>query len=119
VILGLESYLSAEMHLKILDEVKSPSLNVYYDCKNAKDAGHDPVREIAMLGKEAICQIHFKDEPYLDDSNAKVDWPGVVDALHQIRYSGWAVIESGCPSQDVVADARRNLAHLKQLFGVK
>lgn len=116
VILGFESYLSADAHLKILDVVQSPALKVYYDVKNATDAGHDPIREIRQLGPELICQVHFKDWPYLDEPSGKVDWPAVAESLLDVGYSGWLVIESGCPSKDVVADAKRNLAHLRKLF---
>lgn len=117
VTLGLESYLSAEAHLKIIDAVKSKAVKVYYDVKNATDAGHDPLKEIRQLGRDRICQIHFKDSPYLEKGSGKVDWPAVVAAIQEIRYDGWIVLETGAPSKDVVADTKQNLAYVKRLFG--
>lgn len=117
VILGIESYLSAEAHLQILDKVKSPALKVYYDVFNAAHAGHDPLREIKMLGRERICQVHFKDNPYIEDGSGTVDWPAVVTALKEIKYPGWIVLETQNPSGDVLVDTKKNLACVRRLFG--
>jgi len=116
VVLGIESYLSAEAHLKIMDQVKSRAVKVYYDIYNAAHAGHDYAAEIRKLGRKNICEVHFKDHPYLEDSSGKVDWPSAVAALKEIGYSDWIVLETGSPSGDVVADTKKNLAYVKRLF---
>src|ERR1035441_9297067 len=36
-------------------------LKVYYDVGNCTQAGFDVVKEIRWLGKDRICQFHFKD----------------------------------------------------------
>ena len=46
VTLGIESYLSAEEHMDIIDQVASKSIKVYYDFRNSADAGYDVVKEI-------------------------------------------------------------------------
>jgi sugar phosphate isomerase/epimerase len=116
VVLGIESYLSAEDHLKILDKVRSPAVQVYYDVFNAAHAGHDPLREIPLLGRQRICQVHFKDWPYLEQGGGTVDWPAVVERLVEIRYDRWIVLEIGSPNKKIVADTKRNLAYVKSLF---
>jgi sugar phosphate isomerase/epimerase len=115
VILGLETYLTAEAHLKILDKVESRAVRVYYDVYNANHKGHDVLKEIRLIGAERICQVHFMEGPdYL--GGGKIDWPAVVGTLREIGYPGWAVLETTSPSKDVVADTRRNLAYLRGLF---
>ena len=51
--IGLESYLSAEDNLRLLDRVGSPALKVYYDVGNSTDKGRDISREIRPLGKRS------------------------------------------------------------------
>lgn len=116
VCLGFESYLSAETHLRILEQVKSPAMKVYYDVFNAAHAKHDPIRELKLLGADRICQVHFKDHPYLERGSGTVDWPAVVAALKEIRYPGWIVLEIGGAGGDFVADARKNMAYVRKLF---
>jgi sugar phosphate isomerase/epimerase len=116
VILGVESYLSAEDHLRILDAVKSKYVQVYFDVKNMADAGHDALAAMKTIGADRICQIHFKDTPYLEKGSGKVDWPKTVATIREIGYSGWIVLETPSPSKDVVADTKKNLEYARGLF---
>jgi L-ribulose-5-phosphate 3-epimerase len=116
VVLGVESYLSAEDHLKILDAVKSRFVQVYYDVKNMADAGHDPIASMKMIGTERICQIHFKDTPYLEQGSGKVNWPATVAVIREMNYDGWIILETPSPSKDVVADTQKNLEYVRRLF---
>lgn len=115
VILGIESYLTAEAHLKILDEVKSKAVQVYYDVYNADHEGHDYLKEIKLLGRDRICQVHFKDGPDLL-GKGKIDWPAVVATLKEIKYPGWIVLETSSP-HDLVSDTRANAEYVRKLFG--
>lgn len=115
VILGLETYLTAEAHLKILDQVKSKWVQVYYDPYNADHEGHDYLKEIKLLGPDRICEVHFKEGPaYL--GSGKIDWAAVAALLKEIGYRNWLVLETQSPSKDLVADTKRNLDYLKKLF---
>jgi len=118
VVLGLESYLSAEAHLKMIEAVKSKYVQVYYDVFNAAHARHDVLKEIRLLGREHICQVHFKDHPELEKGSRSVNWPAVVAALKDIQYPGWIVLETGSP-KDVVTDTKKNLAYVRRLFADK
>lgn len=119
VTLGIESYLTAEAHLKILDGVKSPRVQVYYDVYNSGvTRGYDVRAELRLLGPSRICQVHFKEGPdYL--GGGKVDWPGVAATLREIGYKGWIVLETSSPRKDAVADTRRNLEFARRLFVVR
>ena len=61
VILGIESWLSADQHLEILERVGSKAVQVYYDVCNSNDRGYDIYKEIRKLGKR-ICEFHCEGE---------------------------------------------------------
>ena len=116
VILGLEDTISAEDNVRILDRVKSKAVLVYYDVGNSTNAGFDVVKEIRWLGKARICQIHLKDNPhYLGEG--KIDFPAVMQAIADIRFEGFANLETTSPSKSVEQDMRRNLQYIRGLMG--
>ncbi len=65
IVLGIESYLSADEHLDIINKVGSASIKVYYDFRNTADAGYDTVAEFKKLGKNMICELHMKENGFL------------------------------------------------------
>jgi sugar phosphate isomerase/epimerase len=95
VVLGIESWLSADDHLEILDSVGSKSIQVYYDVCNSNDRGYDIYKEIRKLGKR-ICEFHAKENGSLL-GQGKVDFHKVRAALDDIDYRGWVQIEGAVP----------------------
>lgn len=91
-ILGIESWLSAEDHLRILDAVGSPAVQVYYDVANSHKMGYDIYREIRQLGRQRICEIHCKENESLL-GKGPVDFAKVKEAVDDIGYRGWLIIE--------------------------
>jgi sugar phosphate isomerase/epimerase len=114
VMLGLENYLSAEDNVRIMDRVGSKAVRVYYDVKNATDAGFDPVKELRWLGSARICQIHLKDKGYLGEG--VVNFPAVIKAIEDIGYQGFANLETNWPSGSVADDMRKNLSYVRGLM---
>lgn len=96
VVLGIESWLNVDDHLRILDGVASPAVKVYYDVANMTQRGYDIFREIRILGRERICEVHCKENGALL-GRGKVDFPRVKQALDAIGYRGWLVIEGAVP----------------------
>ncbi len=105
VILGLESWLSAEAHEKIMDRVGSPAVQVYYDVCNSNDRGYDIYAEIRRLGKR-ICEVHAKENGALL-GQGKVNFPKVRAALDAIGYSGWIQIEGAVPPGKAMLESYR------------
>lgn len=97
VVLGIESWLSAEEHLDILKRVGSKAVQVYYDVCNSNDRGYDIYREIRRLGRKRICELHFKENGALL-GKGKVDFAKVRAALDDIGYRGWIQIEGAVPA---------------------
>lgn len=119
VILGLETYLSAEEHMDIIQAVGSESIKVYYDFRNSADAGYDVIKEIQWLGKDAICELHMKENGALL-AKGTMDWKRISETLKEMDYygSGWMQIEGARPGEvGVVEGYRSNLDFLRSVFG--
>ncbi len=115
VVLGFENVIPAADNVRILDQVGSRALQVYYDIGNATNVGGwVPAEEIRALGRQRICQFHFKDKGYLGEGN--VDVKAAVAAIREIGFEGYIVLETGAPSKDIEADLRRNVSYLRGLL---
>jgi L-ribulose-5-phosphate 3-epimerase len=88
VILGLEDTISAEDNVRMMEMSRSKNVLVYYDVGNSTQAGFDVVKEIRWLGKDRICQFHFKDNPHLLGEGA-IEFAPVVQAVRDIGWGGW------------------------------
>jgi sugar phosphate isomerase/epimerase len=116
VVLGIESWLSADEHLRILDAVGSPAVQVYYDVANMEKMGYDIYREIRQLGRERICQIHAKENGFLL-GQGKVDFPRVAEALDDIKWRGWLVMEAATiPGKSTQECYQLNQQYLRSVF---
>jgi len=115
VTLGLEDTISAEDNVRIMDRSRSASVLVYYDVGNSTVAGFDPLKEIRWLGKDRICQFHLKDNPhYLGEGN--IQFAPIMRAIRDIRFSGYANLETDAPSKDLEADMRKNLTYIRDVM---
>jgi sugar phosphate isomerase/epimerase len=118
ITLGIESYLTAEEHLEIMQQVGSPAIKVYYDFRNATDAGNDIYKEMKLLGKDNICELHMKENGFLLGKGT-LDWQRIGNALDEIGYfgDGWMQIEYAKPSDmGIVESYKHNFAHLRNIF---
>jgi L-ribulose-5-phosphate 3-epimerase len=117
ITLGIESYLTAEEHLDIMEKVGSKAIKVYYDFRNAKDAGNDIFHEIKLLGNQNICEIHLKENgKFLGTGD--IDWQKVSNALQEIGYSNkkWQQLEWSLPDKyDFVSGHQKNLDFIQSL----
>lgn len=117
VILGIESWLSADEHREIIDAVGSPNVRVYYDLANSNQMGYHIYSEIRGLGSELICEVHAKENGALLGKGV-IDFERVKDALAEIDYSGWVQIEGAVPQgADLMESYRWNAGFLRDLFG--
>jgi L-ribulose-5-phosphate 3-epimerase len=115
VILTIESWLSADQHMEILDRVGSSAVQVYYDVCNSNDMGYDIYKEIRQLGKH-ICEFHAKENGSLL-GKGKVDFRKVRDAMEDIGYQGWIQIEGAVPSgASMLESYKENCRFLRGIF---
>lgn len=115
ITLGIESWLSAEEHMNIIDAVGSPNVRVYYDVANATKMGYDIYKEIPFLGKQ-ICEVHMKENDALLGKGV-VDFRKVRRALDDIGYRGWIHLEGGIPKGgDMLESYIANRKFLRDIF---
>lgn len=119
VILGIESWLSAEEHMDIIQRVGSPAVQVYYDVANSTKMGYDIFKEMRWLGKQKlICELHMKENSSLL-GQGQIDFQKVRAALDDIGYAGWMQIESAVPKGAKMFDSYvENLKFLRGIFPV-
>jgi len=117
-VLAVESYLSAEDHLKIIDAVGSDAVKVYYDVQNATNMGYDIFHEIELLGKKKlIVEVHLKDDvKRLEDST--IDLKRVRKTLEEVEYYGWLVVESAVEGEWRESQAA-NAKFVRDLFEIQ
>lgn len=103
VTLALEGTVDAQAWLRMIDEIASPAMGVYYDVGNAVWAGLDGPAELRTLDRAGVlAQIHIKDMT-VDKRNSPlgegdVDWDAVCDTILDIGYDDYLVLET--PSSD-------------------
>lgn len=114
IILGFENTLSGEDNRYAVDRINSPAFKVWYDVGNSTYNGYDVPQEIRMLGRDRICQFHFKDKGYLGEGSVK--YGPLLKAIEDIGFRGYANLETTSPSGNVEEDAKRNLAYLHNLM---
>jgi sugar phosphate isomerase/epimerase len=120
VIIGVETALDAKAEVKLLDDIGNPSVRSYFNFANALQNNRDLYKELKILGKEYICQIHCTDEDGVWlQNNARVDMTKVRSILDKMDWKGWLVLERSRDASDprnVKANFSANAAYLREIF---
>lgn len=119
VVIGVETSLSAAEDVKLLEEVGSPAIKIYFNFANAVKNGRDIASELRTLGKDRICQIHASntDGVWLEH-DPQVDLPKIKKTLDEMGWSGWLVIERSRDANDprnVKRNFTANTTYLKRI----
>ncbi len=113
IVLGFENTIAARDNIAILEAVGSPALKIWYDIGNSTNIGHFNVpEEIRLLGRERICAFHIKDKGYLHGGAVPVR--GALEAMRDIGFAGFAMLETTAPTGNRIEDTKRNLAIVRQ-----
>ncbi len=120
VVIGVETSLPAAEEVKLLAEVDSPAIKIYFNLANAVKYGRDLPGELRTLGAERICQIHATNEDGVWlEYDPKIDLTKVKQTLDDMGWSGWLVIERSRDASDprnVKKNFSANTAYLKRVF---
>lgn len=120
VVIGIRTPLDAKGDIKLLKEIHSKGIKIYYSFQNALDNGRNLCKELKRLGKNRICQIHCTDTdgvtlPY----NTRLDMKAVKRTLDKMGWCGWLVIERS-RNKNEVRNVKKNfgtnIAYLKEIF---
>jgi len=120
VVIGIETALSATEEVKLLKEINSPAIKIYFNFSNPLKEGRDLVSELKILGKDRICMIHAtnKDSVWLEN-DPEIDMYKVKKTLDEMGWSGWLVIERSRDAKkpsDTKYNYGANTTYLKKVF---
>jgi L-ribulose-5-phosphate 3-epimerase len=120
VVIGIETPLDAKEQLKLLKEIGSPAIKIYFNVADALGAGRDVYKELSTLGKKNVCQIHCtnKDGVWLEN-DPQVDMKKIKATLNKMKWTGWLVVErsrDATQASNVKANYGANTRYLKSIF---
>jgi len=121
VALGLENTIAGAQNLEIMDRVGSDWLQIYYDLGNSTGNGYDVPAELRLIGNDRLCEVHLKDwnTPLLGSEGCMVDNGAAAEALTDIGYDKWLVLETSGRQDRFMEDTQANVAWAKETFGVE
>ena len=119
-VIAIRTQLDARANIKLLKEVKSDGIKIYYNLQDAVDNGRDPAKELMQLGAKRVAQIHasLTDSVTLD-VDPRIDMYRIKKTLDEMNWSGWLVVERSRNAKDVKnvkGNYGRNVAYLKKIF---
>jgi len=120
LVIGIETSLPAAEEVRLLEEIGSSAVRIYFNFANPLQAGRDLALELRTLGRDRICQIHCTDTDglWLQD-NPRLDLRAVKATLDGMGWSGWLVVERSRSARDprnVRANFGANVSYLKSIF---
>lgn len=120
LVIGIETQLDAKGEVKLLKEINSPGIKIYFKFQNALENGRDLCKELKILGKKRICQIHCTDTDGVTlPFNKRLDMNKVKKTLDKMGWSGWLVVERSRDKEDVRNVKKNygtNIEYLKKVF---
>lgn len=120
VVIGIETSLSASEEVKLLKEIGSKAIKIYFNFSNPLKEGRDLIAELKVLGRKNICMIHAtnKDSVWLQN-DPQIDMELVKKTLDDLKWKGWLVIErsrDAAKPRDVKYNFGANTEYLKKVF---
>ena len=116
VVLCYEGTLPATPIGALADRVASRAFGCYFDLANPVTRGLDSATEIRALG-ELVRRVHFKDTRVeagdCPPGLGRVDYAASFEALREIGYDGWVVLETPPGPLELVG---RDLAFARSVF---
>ena len=120
VVIGIETSLDANEEVQLLKEIDSKGIKIYYNFQNPIASGRNLYKELRILGKDRICQIHCTNtDGETLPNDKKVDMHKVKTVLQQIGWCGWLVVERSRDKNDVHNVKKNygtNIEYLKRIF---
>jgi sugar phosphate isomerase/epimerase len=116
--INIRSAADPKVLVRVLDDVGSDIVRVEHDIAHSVLQDRDPAADLLTLGHR-VAQIRVRD---IDTTGAQVplgigtvDYEPIVDALDEIEFDGYVVVDTPY-GPDTVAAAAANLAFVHELF---
>ena len=93
-VVGIDTPLDAQGNLKLLREIRSEGISIFYKLQTAVELGLDIAKDMRRLGARNICAIHASntDGVWLRNDSL-IDMAAIKQALDQMQWSGWMFVE--------------------------
>ena len=112
--------LSAKEDIKLLEQINSEGIQIYFSVQEALDNKRDLYKELKTLGRKRICQIHISETDGVTLPHSKnIDMHRVKEQLDKMGWSGWLVVERSRDAGDVRNVKKNfgmNIRYLKEVF---
>ena len=117
---GIDTPLDAKGNLKLLKEIKSDGIAIFYKWQTIVENGWNVVKDIKTLGAKNICAIHASntDRVWLRNDST-LDVPQIKKALDEMGWSGWLFVERSRDTsmvKNVKMNYSANVYYLKEIF---
>jgi len=120
VVIGIETALDANAEKKLLKQVGSDAIKSYFNFSNPLKNGRDLCKELKILGRKNIIQIHCTDDDgVLLKDNTRLDMKKVKQTLDKMGWSGWLVLERSRDAKEpnnVKKNFGSNAAYMQSIF---
>lgn len=118
--IGIETALDATEDVKLLKDINSSTIKIYFKFQNPLENGRDLYKELRILGKKRICMIHCSDTDGVTlPFNTRLDMKKVKVTLDDMGWKGWLVVERSRDANDVRNVKKNygtNITYLKKIF---
>ena len=119
-VIGIDTPLDAKGNKKLLREINSAGIKIFYKFQTAVEKKRDISRDMKRLGAENICAIHASntDGVWLRNDKA-INMPEVKNTLDKMGWSGWLFVERSRDVNDVrnvKKNYGENVKYLKEIF---
>lgn len=120
LVIGIDTPLDAKGNKKLLKEIDSPGIKIFYKFQTAVENKLDISKDLRKLGADNICGIHASntDSVWLRNDKA-IDMPEIKATLDKLGWSGWLFVERSRDVTDVRNVKRNygeNVKYLKEVF---
>ncbi len=119
---GIDTPLDAKGNLRLLREVKSDGIAIFYKWQTIVENGWDIAKDMKTLGAKNICAIHASntDAQWLkNDKN--IDLPLIRRTLDDMGWKGWLFVERSRDTtmvRKVKMNYGANVRYLKEVFSL-
>lgn len=117
---GIDTPLDAAGNLKLLKEIKSDGIAIFYKWQTIIENGWDIAKDMRKLGAKNICAIHASntDSVWLSKDPA-INLPLIKQTLDEMGWKGWLFVERSRDVKmvrNVKMNYGANVRYLKEVF---
>lgn len=119
---GIDTPLDAKGNLRLLREIKSEGIGIFYKWQTIVENGWDVAKDMRTLGARNICAIHASntDGVWLRNDST-IDVPAIKRALDDMGWQGWLFVERSRDTsmvKNVRMNYGSNVHYLREVFGI-